>query len=170
MKGIMRRILVVIFVLIANYGYSCTCTPSKIKEKFNNSNLIFTGEVVGILDVEVTDSIPIPFEDKFRVRRFPWKVYKFKVNELIKGDYETDFIEIKVSVGNSCSKHFSLNERSLVFSNPSSYGYRIADKIEFQTSSVCSGTDKLKNIKRKDFKKLRRFGKSFLRRDKSLLK
>ncbi|GAA0725758.1 hypothetical protein GCM10009430_31910 [Aquimarina litoralis] len=116
------------------------------------------------------DSIPIPFEDKFRVRRFPWKVYRFKVNELIKGDCDNDFIEIKVSVGNSCSKHFSLNERSLVFSNPSSYGYRIADKTEFQTSSACSGTDTLKNIKRKDFRKLRRLGKSFLKRDKSLLK
>ncbi|MHA7056100.1 hypothetical protein ACWGOQ_0002700 [Aquimarina sp. M1] len=162
----MRKIVTIAFVLITSYGYSCSFAPSRIKEKFNRSNLIFIGKVVEISDIEVTDSIAIPFEDKFRVRRFPWKVYKFKVKELIKGDYDTDFIEIKVSVGNSCSKHFSLNETSLVFSSPSNYGYRIADKTEFQTSSVCSGTDQFKNIKRNDFKKLKRLSKSFFRRNK----
>lgn len=162
-----KPIIIALFILLfsANKTYFCSCLKSSIKNGFKNSDLIFTGKVVKIIEGKVYDSIPSSTEKgKYYVREINRIEFVFKVIELIKGKEKTDYITIVTSGGGAdCGNYFDLNSEHLIYSYETDLQVNTFDqntKVEpYLSTDLCTRTKELKRTKKSEINRLKRLNK-----------
>lgn len=157
MKTIFTTLLI---ILSLNGIYACSCIKVNIKKEFKRSDLIFTGQLVDIIERTATDTIPLKSGNHY-VREYKWKDFKFKVSEIIEGKNKTEFITIASTAGGvDCGINFNLNTNYLVYSSEIDYYLNSlgeGTKLKpYYTSSICTRTKTIKENRKREIRKLKR--------------
>tara|TARA_Y100000815_G_C13175629_1_gene437322 strand:- start:82 stop:537 length:456 start_codon:yes stop_codon:yes gene_type:complete len=145
--------------------YACTCYKKSVAENFKNSDLVFTGKVVDIIEHKMIDSIPNDNKLKpFKIRKYNRIEFKFQILKLYKGETDSEFISIYTTGGiTDCGNYFRLNSKQLVYSyitNIRLYDYTTERKVEpYLSTSTCSQTKELKSVKRRERKEIEKLSR-----------
>ncbi|MCK7591086.1 hypothetical protein M0G43_10915 [Subsaxibacter sp. CAU 1640] len=129
-------------------------------ENFKGADLVFTGQVVEIIEHKMIDSIPTDDELKpFKIRKYNRIEFKFKILKLYKGDIDSEFVSIYTTGGIiDCGNYFPINSKQFVYSyitdvRLNDYGSDRKVKPYYSTST-CSQTKELKRTKRREIKEI----------------
>jgi hypothetical protein len=151
----MKQFLVVaVFAMFAaTPSYACTCAEEEgslgkqVKRAHTNSQLVFTGTVVG-RRVSNTPS------DSFLGEPI---VYRFEIDTTYKGVPTSEIIEVaSEALGSGCGYEFQVGMSYLVYARKASFSSTAsAADFNFETS-LCSRNQPLASVHKKEFKKLRR--------------
>lgn len=145
-----RIVLLIVFFLIVNAGYACTCIGKRsIKQEIKNTDVILVGNILSkrVFSIK-TDFVP----EEFYIKKVEYLV---KVKISLKGNIVNDTIRIITGVGNGdCGVEFSLNHDYIIYGNYNNkYSEDGATVEKFISTDICSRTKifdecELKKIKR----------------------
>jgi hypothetical protein len=151
MKKPFLLILIFLFSITKTFGCSCIETneslSKKVEKAFTKSDLIISGKVI---DIKIVN------KGELKSSADPI-IYKFEIIKNIKGKIEKEVIEIvsKESTA-SCGYKFELGKSYLVYARKSNqFSYNTNNESDFVTS-LCDRNQKLKNVNKKEFQKLKK--------------
>ncbi|WP_299313222.1 hypothetical protein [uncultured Aquimarina sp.] len=150
----MRNLLLTIAIILIPITNICACSCSdtdqplgkKVKEAFLSADLIFTGKVIDIKEINTI----LPYKSSSDP-----VVYTFEVIQKIKGKTKKTILKILSSnSGASCGYNFQLGESYLVYSSVSDhFAKQTGIKTSFVTS-LCRRNQELQSVHKKELKKL----------------
>ena len=119
-------IFLILILIILQEAITCSCIGSgKIKDKFNNSDLVTSIKVIESKPVIIFDSIihktvTLKYRDSIRTLKFEgdnYYEYKCLVNKIYKGNYHTDtiFIMSQPYLGGSCGEYLEIGNDYIIF-------------------------------------------------------
>jgi hypothetical protein len=134
----------------------------KVEKSFIESDLIFTGKVIG-KEIKTTEIYVAELDKK---QTYVRAVFTFEIIDKISGKFNVEKIEIVTSDGEeSCGFEFQIGKKYLVFSRI--YDQRIAfspylnqEKVKpFYSTDLCMRTNLVTRVKKREIKKLKRLAK-----------
>ena len=123
---------VLLILIVCGPLLACTCIGKfNVKEAFKKNDQIFYGEVIRISNLDIQPSKRLDLLDTIS-----FKVATIKIEEIFKGRFRSDTIEVKTGLGNGdCGVNFKLGHKFLV------YGSFIKSNSECNLfTSICQGT------------------------------
>ncbi|MBL4705008.1 MAG: hypothetical protein JKY54_10830 [Flavobacteriales bacterium] len=126
----MRNLItIVVFLLIGTVqAMACDCKEVKsIKEEYDYSKSVVTGEIISKEQVAVTDAKIVEYKPDSKPfnGRLVMK-YTMITSEIIKGDFKTDTVEIYTGMGvGDCGFGFIIGKKYLVYGIDGIYNERI---------------------------------------------
>jgi len=151
MKYIFKlTLLTAIFLMSAQFGYSCSCLQTDIKQEVKNTDFIFVGKVVEITEdksfvppklARVSASIQKMVDTRKRY------IIKFKVEKKFKGVEESEINLVKYEQENSPCEGLSFEQEKTYLI------YAGKGKEEVTDNGLCSRTKPF-DEKSKDYKEL----------------
>jgi len=144
-------LLIFIFLISAQIGYSCTCVQSKHIEEINKTDFIFVGTVIGIIEDKsyVPPNIEKTSESKNIIAAGKRYLIKFKVEEKFKGlkENEINLVNYGGKVFPCAGISFQQKKTFLI------YAYEDKSNNEVRNKNLCSRTQSF-DKKSEDYKEL----------------
>lgn len=151
MKKTLLLILIFIFSITKTIACGCMKTneslSKKVEKAYIHSDLIISGKVI---DIEIVNKA------EMKSSADPI-IYKFEIINNIKGKIEKEVIEIVSKESSaSCGYKFELGESYLVYARKSNeFSLKTKNEFDFVTS-LCDRNQKLRNVKKEEFQKLKK--------------
>lgn len=100
---------IILFIAVINPGYACSCVgKNSIKKQIKNTDIIFTGELISVKNIETTDTL--------LNTKFYHFEYTFKVKSIYKGNLNGKEIKVISGTGKGdCGFKFDFNKSYIIY-------------------------------------------------------
>ena len=159
--------LVLLFITIKSYA--CSCNEIKIKKSYKLADIVFIGEVISF------EKVKLIHEYLYKGKKDIFESYKhnyvFKLKRLYKGKMKTMYVKLSTDPDEAaCGYRFEKGKEYLVYSFKTNLEVNsdlvgVEKKVKpFFTTHLCTRTDELKFVKKKEFRKLARYERKYFRK------
>lgn len=150
-------ILTFLLLLTAFASLACSCSRYSVIKGIKNADLVFTGKVLEITDISHNDTLrynkPNSDSVKIHVEKDYLYSFKFQIQTLHKGQYDSSTVEIISSGGGAdCGMYFEKDSEHLIYTTLSDKKHwkimPMQDKVEpFFMTHLCTRTKKKSKVK-----------------------